>query len=840
MSQNLCLVCCYTFQEKRSRFISDEARQGFHKFSSDLGFSFQNKGKGQPKTSSLELPFGDAITVCGDCLSLIVLYVQRSSVQLEQEEKLEELQRAVVKALKDLSVVVNDVQTHINELHDIVRGGDESSLHKFVKKDASVGRGGEEAKSFREKILSVNNGSCCPIKAARLTQGYMDMILPTVSVQSDLVKVEPEDYVNPCDEMDYSDNSFGDELEKPCHQDVTTESFEDSTSYFGHGTTKSAREEPSFSKRNAGKLVTYCDAPGLQPQTESSDAESETNASDNDDAASNFSEDCVIPKRTMRRIRGRPPNRSTRGPGRPRKVKPEPLHHKANELSQSPEDWKNDLIGRILEQWGSLSEAVNQNSTDENGSKELENIAKEAEPSSPQEETVEIQDGNMQIIDGELQFRGIKVQIQEQQKALMCMRCGKKFKEDKVKTEFEIPVETVMRDHIITKHPPPKKRRRVIMEVTPYTSTTRSKVTYKIACKNLYTYTRRCRNSDGRGYYRCDARKANCGATILFVNGEYVRMKNGWTDDGFHTLHPPDPVRTEEQLVLGKAKEYSLSNPTMTIHEVFNKIVKDSNGNLPLPAKRLKRILHVSRYGHQRLPEEEKRNRVYHCPDCEKSCRDARGLARHIKTQHKSPLKPDGSSITELSSSDKFNGPSKLKRSPKRIDRKFKNEPLPSSSTSGAASSALGTPAGNQAPCGIFADSAQATNFVNRCITAIMQQVGIPVPPTNAVTPADRQVAPTSVASSTSSNSPTASGSPVPEPHESNSSSIPYPSTTQASSIQQRSSSSHPYNNQNPSQWNQFSIPSHGHPQTQGQFNLTSNNSHPNQLQLWPWNAGQQ
>jgi len=151
VKMNLCLVCCYTFQEKRSRFISDEARESFQKFCADLGFSFETRSNGQSNTPCLGLPFGDSVTVCGDCLSLIVLYVQRRSVQLEQEEKLKELQNLVVKALKELTVVVKDVRKHVDELHDIVRTGDESCLQKFAPRVCS-----DEMKSFREKILSGN------------------------------------------------------------------------------------------------------------------------------------------------------------------------------------------------------------------------------------------------------------------------------------------------------------------------------------------------------------------------------------------------------------------------------------------------------------------------------------------------------------------------------------------------------------------------------------------------------------------------------------------------------------------------------------------------------------
>lgn len=153
MSQNLCLICCYSFQEKRSRFISNEAKECFAKFSKELGFPLENQDNGA-NNSSLSLPFGECITVCGDCLSLVVVYVQHKSVQRENEDRLLELQKAVCKAIKELKSVVEDVQSHINRLHSTIRMGNDSSLEQFMNKSATCANNQEDAKNFREKVLS--------------------------------------------------------------------------------------------------------------------------------------------------------------------------------------------------------------------------------------------------------------------------------------------------------------------------------------------------------------------------------------------------------------------------------------------------------------------------------------------------------------------------------------------------------------------------------------------------------------------------------------------------------------------------------------------------------------
>ncbi|CAL8101216.1 unnamed protein product [Orchesella dallaii] len=848
MTKNLCLVCCYVFQERRSRFISDETRQCFHRFCTDIGFRYENKEPGQPKSSSLDLPFGEAITVCGDCLSLIVFYVQRKSVQLEQEEKLEELQKAVVKALKDLSVVVKDVESHINELQTIMRNGDESSLHKFVKKCSRSG--GDLATSFRDKILSVNekNGD-----SVEIAQGYRegDMILPVlVSVPSESVKVEPVDFVEEC-----NDSMYVDDYDDSSHLNDVDDDFLDSGTDGVVTTTRSSacfEEEPSFSKRSVRKSLTECQ--DSQVPEESSEDESNSDIdSDYDDAASNFSDDCKPAKRTIQRIRRKNRNVLKRARGRPRKVKVNtPPRRVVSEPSQSPEDWKNDLIGRILEQWGTSEDAPQRDSDAQSGSKEsVTNVEnQETETKSTNEEHVEVQAAanHMQIVDGELQFGGVKIRIEERHKALICVRCGKKFRDDTSKAENEGSIEDVVRNHIITKHPPrpPKKKLREIIEVTPYKCTSR-KETYKIACKNMYRYDRRCQNPDGRIYFRCDDRKSNCGATILLLNGEYSRMESGWTNDGYHLLHPPNTARTEEQILLGKVKEYSLSNPTLTIHEVWDKFVKDSNGHVPISASRVRRILRFARYGNQKIPEEEKKNRIVHCPDCNKMCNGTRSLARHMNSQHKtSDTAEEGPRKAEVSPSEKIISSGKRKRTPKPANKKIKSDPGLSLNSSTqekiGVSASASLPEGNQptTPCGIFADSAQASNFVNRCITAIMQQVGIPVPPTNSLIPADRPAAPPSVApSSVCENSSTTPSSPVHDQHESSSRTASFLSTAQsgggAGSQLQRSGPSYS-GHQHPGQWNQLPIPSHGqHHQSQMQL---PTNSQTNQLQMWPWSAG--
>ncbi|ODN05758.1 hypothetical protein Ocin01_00917 [Orchesella cincta] len=826
MSQNVCLVCCYTFQEKRNRVITDETREGFHKFCRDLGFLFENRrSKGQPKNSCLELPFGDAITVCGDCLSLIVIYVQRRSIQLEQEEKLEELQRAVVKALKELSVVVKDVETHISEIQDIVRTGDESSLKKFVKKDDRGCQNG--AKSFRGKILAVNSRGSRPVKATPVICGNQDMILPVICVQSDHVKIEPVEYEEAYIEV----SPYADEPQLPSPQDgMDDDDFEDFGTD-GEVTTSRRIEGFSLSKRNIRKsLSDYRNSGAVQSERSEVESEEEDDDSEYDDAASDFSEDCKLAHQSVKRKSSRrnDPDKPKRGRGRPRKIKIA-TPFRASEPSQSPEDWKNDLIGRILEEWGN-----NDDESHWRGEKSMDSesrlisVSQESEAINPLDGNVCTDARHLQIVDDGLKFLGVKIEILEKQKTLLCVRCGRKFKDDKVKAELESPVEIQIRNHIITKHPPSTKKSREMIEVISYISTSRKQTT-KIACPKMYRYDRRC-DQNGRSYFRCDDRKSNCGASILLYKGEYSKMVNGWTADGYHTLHPPNPAKTEEQIALGRAKQYLLSNPTLTIGEVWDKFVKESNGQIPttVSERRVRRILHFSRYGHERMPETEKEKRMFPCPHCNKLCQGGRGLATHVKVVHKTPRTGREGSGKFTSSGRVSNPAAKRKRSPKpkHVNRQIGSNPPTTSSDEAAA--------GSQAPCGIFADPKQAHNFVNKCITAIMQQVGIPVPPTNSVIQIERPAAPSSVTASQCSNTSVGSSSAAPDPCVGTSFAS---STSQAGdgSNHQRSVSaysSHP----NPGQWNQFAIHSHGqHLPPQGQLNLAPKSSNPMQ---WPWREG--
>jgi len=97
-----------------------------------------------------------------------------------------------------------------------------------------------------------------------------------------------------------------------------------------------------------------------------------------------------------------------------------------------------------LESWGSNDDAA-----------QVANVTggPENEASNPE---AKMEAESIQILNGELQFRGIKIQIHEEQKILRCSRCGKKFQDEKVLNGIENPVETQVRNHIVAKHPPGK------------------------------------------------------------------------------------------------------------------------------------------------------------------------------------------------------------------------------------------------------------------------------------------------------------------------------------------------------------------------------------------------
>ncbi|ODN05755.1 putative zinc finger protein [Orchesella cincta] len=225
MSQKFCIICCYAFEEKQSLSIDDEAQENFSKFCKDLGFSFPDQTDGQSRNRRLRLSFGEAISVCCDCLSVIALYIQRRSDQLEHEKKVEELQKAVVKALEELSTVVKDAETQIDELHKIVRNGDESHLQKVVRNKES----GDEVRTFREKVLLVSN------------EGFLndnDMILPVISSSASVRAVKEEVNEPVCE----------DEYDEPYIPSPYVDDFTALTIETGIVNTDHQAQVPSFSK----------------------------------------------------------------------------------------------------------------------------------------------------------------------------------------------------------------------------------------------------------------------------------------------------------------------------------------------------------------------------------------------------------------------------------------------------------------------------------------------------------------------------------------------------------------------------------------------------------------
>ncbi|CAL8101213.1 unnamed protein product [Orchesella dallaii] len=249
MSQKFCIICCYSSQEQ-NRSVSNEAREHFDKFCTDLGFSFPTRVDEQLEKWCLKLPFGDSVTVCSNCLSEIVQYAQKRSMQLEQQDKLEELQKAVVKALKDLTVVVKDVETHINKLHTIMRNGDETCLDNFVKNASPKSTRKAEVRSFREKILLISNEGSRPQHTFGL---HHDMILPVVSSRRKdklKLKVCKEEPTDPID----ATCKYEEDFEEPYAEAVDEVSMELADDDF-KGTMASGNFTSSRSRHGRGSLI---------------------------------------------------------------------------------------------------------------------------------------------------------------------------------------------------------------------------------------------------------------------------------------------------------------------------------------------------------------------------------------------------------------------------------------------------------------------------------------------------------------------------------------------------------------------------------------------------------
>lgn len=332
-----------------------------------------------------------------------------------------------------------------------------------------------------------------------------------------------------------------------------------------------------------------------------------------------------------------------------------------------------------------------------------------------------------------------------------------------------ININTVEYFIVVKKKKPPEE-----MEVIEYTSHTKTKLTFKLACKNRYSYTRRCGKQDaGSSYFRCDFRKGNCSASILHKNGKYIRLRKGWNDDGFHTVHPPDVeryfllqiemmceillndyykktmwnFRTNRQIALGNAKHMYLTDDSKTIDEVCS-IIMNQADEQSLPITKLKRAMVYSKYGSRGRAPEEKLSQTAQCCYCGKIYKEQRGLSRHMKTQHQesgsglslhhrpaneeeetAPSGNQHATLTLLGLRSATSEKIGASKAPKLLQKPLTKVVQPEWNESCKHGE---YPEPSDGPSIVFTHPSAANSFVNRCISAIIQQVGVSMSP-NAV-----------------------------------------------------------------------------------------------------------